>query len=100
MTGETGATCSCGCRALGDTVLSLAIMRSLLGSSRTSVLVVDDSPAMLRYLRVLLELERYQVETANNGAEALQRLKEGSPAAIVLLDVEMPGMDGLKTLRQ
>jgi CheY-like chemotaxis protein len=91
---------SCGCRALGDTVLSLANMRSLLGCSRTSVLVVDDSPAMLRYLRVLLELERYQVETANNGAEALQRLKEGSPAAIVLLDVEMPGMDGLKTLRQ
>ena len=83
-----------------DSVSSLANMRSLLSSSGTSVLVVDDSPAMLRYLRVLLELERYNVETANNGAEALQRLKEGSPAAIVLLDVEMPGMDGLKTLRQ
>ena len=55
---------------------------------------------MLRYLRVLLELERYQVETASNGAEALQRLKDGSAAAIVLLDVEMPGMDGLKTLRK
>jgi DNA-binding NtrC family response regulator len=85
---------------LGNTVLSSANMRSLLGSSTTSVLVVDDSPAMLRYLRVLLELESYQVETASNGAEALQRLKEGSSAAIVLLDVEMPGMDGISTLRR
>lgn len=98
--GLNQAAFCCGGRAIGDTVLSLANMRSLLGSSRTSVLVVDDSPAMLRYLRVLLELESYQVETASNGAEALQRLKEGSSPAIVLLDVEMPGMDGIKTLRQ
>jgi CheY-like chemotaxis protein len=62
-------------------------------------LVVDDSPAMLRYLRVLLELDCYQVETASNGAEALQRLREGSSPAIVLLDVEMPGLGGLNTLR-
>jgi len=69
-------------------------------SSRRLVLVVDDSPAMLRYLRVLLELESYQVETVNSGEEAVRLLKEGYAPAIVLLDVEMPGMDGLKTLRQ
>jgi CheY-like chemotaxis protein len=68
--------------------------------SRTAILVVDDSPAMLRYLRLLLELDSYQVETANSGKEALRRLKEGYAPAILLLDVEMPGMDGFKTLRE
>ncbi len=64
------------------------------------ILVVDDSPAMLRYLRTLLELESYQVVTACNGSEALRRLREGCAPAVVLLDLQMPGMDGLKTLRR
>ncbi|HVO79175.1 MAG TPA: response regulator [Terriglobales bacterium] len=68
--------------------------------SKATVLVVDDSPVMLRYLRVLLELESYQVETASNGSEALQRVRDGCAPTIVLLDLEMPGMDGLKTLQR
>ena len=67
---------------------------------RLTVLVVDDSPDMQRYLRCLLEVEDYQVEVASNGREAVQRLRQGCSADIVLLDVQMPGMDGLKTLRQ
>ena len=67
--------------------------------AKTTVLVVDDSPAMLRYLRLLLELDAYQVETASNGWEALQRLREGCNPAVVLLDLQMPGMDGLTTLQ-
>jgi CheY-like chemotaxis protein len=63
-------------------------------------LIVDDSPAMLRYLRVLLELESYEVETASNGSEAVRRVREGCTPAVVLLDLQMPGMDGLKTLRR
>ena len=55
---------------------------------------------MLRYLRMLLELDSYQVETASNGPEAVQLLRQGYSPAIVLLDVEMPGMDGLHTLRE
>jgi CheY-like chemotaxis protein len=62
--------------------------------------VVDDSPIMLRYLRLLLELDSYQVETASNGSEALQRVREGYAPDAVLLDLQMPGMDGLKTLRR
>lgn len=77
----------------------MAAMRSGQ-SAKTAVLVVDDSPAMLRYLRLLLELEAYEVETANTGEEALRRVKEGYSPTIVLLDVEMPGIDGLKTLRR
>jgi len=63
---------------------------------KATILVVDDSPAMQRYLRVLLELDAYQVETASNGSEALQRVREGCSPAVVLLDLQMPGMDGLR----
>jgi CheY-like chemotaxis protein len=71
-----------------------------LTAERPTVLVVDDSPAMLRYLKLLLESDSYQVETAGNGEEALLRLRQGCAPAVVLLDLQMPGMDGLKTLRQ
>lgn len=67
--------------------------------TKTAVLVVDDSPEMQRYLRHLLELDSYEVEIAGSGAEALQRVREGCAPAIVLLDLQMPEMDGLKTLR-
>ena len=66
---------------------------------RGTVLVVDDSPEMLRYFRFLLELESYRVETADNGVEALQRLNEGSKPDVILLDLEMPCLDGMRTLK-
>ena len=53
--------------------------------AKATVLIVDDSPEMLRYLRVLLELDSYQVETASNGSEALQRVRDGCAPAVVLL---------------
>lgn len=66
-----------------------------------TVLVVDDEPSMLRYLRTLLEVESYRVDTASSGEEALQHLQAGPPPAVVLLDVLMPGgIDGLQTLEQ
>ena len=67
---------------------------------KAAILVVDDSPDMLRYLRLLLETDSYQVETASNGADALLRIREGYAPAVVLLDLQMPGMDGLKTLQR
>jgi len=65
-----------------------------------TILVVDDSPDMRRYLRILLELDHYQVETAEDGHEALRRLKQGCTPALVLLDLQMPGLNGLRTLRR
>ena len=62
------------------------------------ILVVDDSPDMLRYLRMVLELDSYRVETATNGLEALQRVRSGTVPEVVVLDLQMPGLDGLKTL--
>jgi CheY-like chemotaxis protein len=49
---------------------------------------------------MLLEIDSYQVETASDGYEALQRLGGGCIPQVVLLDLEMPGMDGLDTLRR
>ena len=73
-----------------------------LKSDRASqtVLVVDDSPEMRRYLQVLLELDSYRVVTAASGPEALQKVREGCAPSAVLLDVQMPEMDGLRTLRE
>ena len=71
-----------------------------LSKTKPSVLVVDDTPAILHYLRTVLEADAYSVETASGGQEALRRLQEGSSDPdVVLLDLQMPGMDGLETLR-
>ena len=68
--------------------------------AKATILVVDDSLEMQRYLRVLLELDAYRVEVAGSGWEALQRLRRGCIPQVVLLDMQMPGMDGLETLRR
>jgi len=70
-----------------------------LNSAKPIVLVVDDSSEMRRYLRVLLETESYLVETASSGREALDHVRRGSRPDVVLLDIQMPGMNGLSTLR-
>ena len=44
-----------------------------------NILLVDDEPGMLRYIRTLLEVDYYKVETASTGEEALQRVRENAP---------------------
>ena len=66
---------------------------------KPTILVVDDSPEMLRYLRFLLELESYNVQTASNGVEALRQIHDGAEPDVILLDVEMPHLDGIRTLK-
>jgi len=65
-----------------------------------NILLVDDEPGMLRYIRTLLEVDDYKVETASTGEEALQRVQKGLHPDLVLLDLLMPGIDGLQTLEQ
>jgi two-component system, NtrC family, response regulator AtoC len=65
-----------------------------------NILLVDDEPGMLRYIRTLLEVDSYRVETATNGTEALDRVEKGLSPDLVLLDLLMPGIDGLQTLEQ
>ena len=69
-------------------------------SDTANILLVDDEPGMLRYIRTLLEVDEYKVETATTGEEALQRVEKGLEPDLVLLDVLMPGIDGLQTLEQ
>src|ERR1700675_2835378 len=65
-----------------------------------NILLVDDEPGMLRYIRTLLEVDDYSVQTASTGEEALQRVEKGLRPDLVLLDLLMPGIDGLQTLEQ
>jgi two-component system response regulator MprA len=63
------------------------------------ILVVDDEPAVRRALERALKLESYEVELAADGREALDLLAE-NPADAIVLDVMMPGVDGLEVTRR
>ncbi len=63
------------------------------------ILVVDDDALTRRSLRAMLERAYYQVETAEGGDEALRILPDYKPD-LVLLDIQMPVMDGLEVCRQ
>jgi DNA-binding NarL/FixJ family response regulator len=62
------------------------------------ILVVDDEPLNVDYLEQELEERGFVIETASNGLEALDRVA-AQPPDLVLLDVMMPGMDGISALR-
>ena len=64
------------------------------------VLVVDDERAVRESLQRALELEGYDVELAADGEEAIERLTVTAPADAVILDVLMPGIDGLEVCRR
>jgi two-component system KDP operon response regulator KdpE len=66
--------------------------------AKPTVLVVDDEPRMIQFIRMNLELERYRVIQASNGLEALEKVRSDLPDAVVL-DVMMPELDGFETLR-
>jgi len=68
-------------------------------SLKKRLLVVDDSAVIRRYLVKLLESEGYEVVTAKNGQEALDRLQEAH-FSLVTLDIEMPVLDGISTLKE
>ena len=63
-----------------------------------TILLVDDEPSMLRYTKTVLEVNNYKVETAATGEEALERMNRGAAPNLILLDLAMPGMDGLEVL--
>lgn len=66
---------------------------------KKKILVVDDEPDFLEMIKMRLEANKYEVVTAVNGKEALRKIKEERPAA-VLLDILMPKLDGLETLKR
>jgi two-component system response regulator MprA len=64
------------------------------------ILVVDDERAVRESLRRALELEGYEIELAADGREALERLEAESHPDVLVLDVLMPGVDGLEVCRR
>jgi two-component system response regulator MprA len=64
------------------------------------ILVVDDERAVRESLRRALELEGYEIELADNGEEALYRLEADTEPDAVILDVLMPGVDGIEVCKR
>ncbi|MDX2141073.1 MAG: response regulator transcription factor [Chloroflexota bacterium] len=62
------------------------------------ILVVDDEPRMINFIRMNLELEGHQVIDAHSGLEALEQVRTKLPD-VILLDVMMPELDGFETLK-
>ena len=66
---------------------------------KAQILVVDDMPANLEVITETLALESYEVAIAISGERALKRLQTYRPD-LILLDVQMPGIDGFETCQQ
>jgi len=65
----------------------------------TEILIVDDDVQIRYMLRLLFEAEGFTVSEAENGNQALDRYRE-QPADVVVLDVLMPDMEGIETIRE
>ncbi len=66
---------------------------------KARILVIDDEPAIRESLRMILEYEDYQFLGAGSGPEGVQLVQRERPD-LVLLDIKMPGMDGMEVLRK
>ena len=67
-------------------------------TTNARVFLVDDDEALLDALAGFLESEGYEVETARNGKEAIEKLATIAPPGVILLDLKMPVMDGWQFL--
>ena len=68
-------------------------------SEKQRILLVDDDPNISHLVRLYLEKEGFDVTESARGDEALEAFKRETPA-LVLLDVMLPGMDGLQVLKE
>lgn len=66
---------------------------------KKKILIVDDEEGVRESLKLILE-EKYDLTLATNGSECLKSLKADPQIELVLMDIKMPRMNGLETLRQ
>jgi CheY-like chemotaxis protein len=64
-----------------------------------AILIVDDNPINAKLARIILEEEGFEVRVADDAASALHQLEDFEPR-LILMDVQLPGMDGLTLTRQ
>jgi two-component system response regulator AtoC len=69
-------------------------------SEPTSILVVDDEEGIRNYLKTLLKLKGYEVSTVASGSEAIEYFNANPPPSLILMDILMPEVDGLETLKR
>jgi twitching motility two-component system response regulator PilH len=81
-----------------QTVDRPAAAGSVQPGAALKIMVVDDSPAQRHYLADLLTRRGYVVTTAENGTDALAKIRADRPA-LVLMDVVMPGANGFQVTR-
>jgi len=68
-------------------------------NSDFKILLVDDEPDILEFVGYNLRKEGFHVESANNGSQAIQKAQSFNPH-LIILDVMMPGMDGIETCEE
>jgi two-component system, NtrC family, response regulator AtoC len=68
-------------------------------ANKEHILIVDDEPSIRKYLQTLLEVDGYEVSTVTNGKEAIEFVNGADKPDFIVLDVLMPEMDGLDTLK-
>lgn len=70
-----------------------------MSDSPATILVIDDQPGIRRLLTEVLQDEGFHVITAANGYEGIQLAQNSNPN-VILMDMKMPGMDGIEALRE
>jgi len=68
--------------------------------AKEKILVVDDEPSIRKYLQTLLEVDGYDVETVSSGREAIAKVNGGERPDFIILDVLMPELNGIETLKE
>lgn len=74
--------------------------RDEVADNREKILIIDDEPSIRKYLQTLLEVDGFDVTAVASGTEGLETIGGGAKPDFIILDVLMPEMDGLETLRR
>jgi two-component system chemotaxis response regulator CheY len=64
-----------------------------------TIFIVDDSPTVILSLQANLKMHGFKVESAPDGAKALQRLREGLKPDLIISDINMPNMNGIEMVK-
>lgn len=64
------------------------------------ILIVDDSPVIIMSMKETLKINGFKVETAEDGAEALEKVKNGLKPDLIITDLNMPNMNGIDFIKE